>query len=240
MDHSVPQTDEEVPPEQRPSAVVMTAILVGAVLAAAVLLIAAWKLAHRPAAERAAAEGVDLVSAGYELFATGAQPWLVQWAAVVVLVAAAGVACLRVNWGAVILAAGFTLVVATIWWLGLCETYWQIEPAAASYEQLSWTAAQEPGGQSPVEMILLEFIGPFTCPLKLQGSHTLQGWDFLWTGLSTALVMATLTWVVRRTEADLDTSKKFNTRQFLLIVGWVLLYLSPVIIRAILRATAAA
>ena len=240
MDNTVPETDEGPVAEPQRSAVAMTLILAGAILAAAVLLVAAWKLAHRPVAEQAAAAGVEFVSAGYEFFAAGAQPWLVQWAAVTVLVAAVAVGCFRLNGGAVILAAGFTLVVATIWWLGLCETYWKADPAEASLEILSWSTERELGSQSPLETALFDCIGPLTCPLKLRGPDSLQGWDFLWTGLSTALVTSTLAWVVRRTEADLPGAKKFNLRQFLLIVAWVLLYLSPVCIRAILRASASA
>lgn len=235
MDSPVAETDQR-PAARRKWAVVVVVVFA---LIAVAGLVAAWIMARRPPVQRAETlDQIESVSAGYNFLVAGALPWLVQWAALAVLTGAVARAWYRVNWGAVLLGALFPLVIGLVWWIGLAAMFWKTDPLKAIAELILWDMSRGLGTESIGQFLLGEIFGPLCCPLLLAGPVSMQGWDFLWAGVSTGLIISTLTYVVRRTEVDLAEGQKFNLEQFLLVTGWALVYLAPVYIRALQRVSA--
>ena len=107
--------------------------------ASAALLAASWVFAHHPAVAPAASlDEIESVSAGRALLAAGAVPWLLQWAACAVLLAAVGRGVAGVDWTALLYGALLHLVVGLSWWIGLAAMWWRASPVEAALEAASW------------------------------------------------------------------------------------------------------
>jgi hypothetical protein len=199
-----------------------------AVLLAFALLAAAWILAQYPPVQQAKeVEQVWSLPTGQILLVAGGLPWLLQWAGLAVLTVAVARGRFRVNWGAVLLGVLLPLCVGLTWWIGLCKMLWSSGLLEVIEEELAYAIS----GGTLWQQLLLELSGPLTYPLKQRGPVSLEGWEFLWTGLSTALVMSSLTWVARTRRVDASGSPKWTWRQVGLIVIWGLLYFGPIYVR---------
>ncbi len=194
------------------------------------LLAAAWVLARWPPIRQA--ESLDELlssSAGVTILIRGGLPWLLQWAALAVLTVAIARGRFRVNWGAVLLGVLLPLCVGLIWWIGMGAAFWSSNPPEAILESLLRLEASHVGALPPLYVAILGVFGPLTYPL---GPTSMQGWEFLGTGLWTALVMSSLTWVARTRQVDASGKAKCTRGQFVLIVVWILLYFGPIYVRA--------
>jgi hypothetical protein len=209
---------------------------VAVVLLAGVLLAGAWGLARCWPTHRASSlEEIECVFTGYDLLVSGAMPWLLQWAGLAVLTVAVARGCLRVNWGAVLLGILLPLCVGLIWWIGACAVFWRSDPFEATADVLAWSAARHCGGQSLLRSMLFELFGPLTFGWTHHRLGSLLGWDFVWTGVWSMLVMTSLTWVGRTRRLDASGRPKCTRGQVVLLVVWVLLYFGPFYIRMTLR-----
>lgn len=205
-------------------------------LSAFVLLVAAGICAHRPPIPQAdSLEEFLAVSAGYKLFVSGAVPWLLQWAGLALLVVAVARGRFRVRWADILLGVCLPLAVGLIWWVGLYAAYWTKDPLEALVEHLMWAWTREYRADPSWQGILFDVFGPLVHPLRQQGPGTLRGWEFLWTALSTGLVMSTLTWVAWRWRVEGSRPGRYQWRRWLLMALWVALYTSPVFVREVMR-----
>jgi len=209
--------------------------------AATALMVAAWLLAHHPPVPTPdGPAGFDSVSVGRRLLAVAGLPWLVQWAACAVLVGAVARYWARASWTAVLFGSLLHLAVGTAWWTGLAAMLWDRDPFEAVLDAVYWSAERSFGGESLGQFLLFEVGGPLLCPVRAGGLVTLQGWSFLWAGLSSILVMGYWTWVVQRLRRNRPTEPRARRRQFALSVALVAVYVSPMVIRATLRVATAA
>jgi hypothetical protein len=215
-------------------------VWLAAVLLALVLLATGAIWAHFPPISQA--DGMEEFlseSAGYKLFISGAMPWLLQWSGLALLVVAVARARFRVRWADVLLGVCLPLAVGLIWWVGLCATYWTKNPLEAVAEHLMWAWTREYGADSLWQVMLFEVFGPLAHPLRQQGPGNLRGWEFLWTSVSTAVVMSTLTWVGWRLRVEGARPDRGARRRWLLMFLWTALYISPVFVRALTRVVSA-
>jgi len=204
------------------------------------LLAGSWGLAHFPPVARPATlDEAEAVSFGRLLLVAGGLPWLAQWAGCVVLVAAVARGRLRAGWAAVLYGGLLHLVVGLVWWIALAATWWNTAPVEAALETLQWSAARSLGDEPFGQFVLFESLGPLVCPLRLSGPLSMQGQQFLWAGLSSALVMAYWAWAVAKLRRDRLAAQERPRRQFLLALLLTAVYVSPMLLRATLRVAAA-
>jgi len=205
------------------------------------LLAGAAALAHFPPVRAEAVRGGE-TPFGWHVLLAGAAPWALQWAALALLVAAVARGVHRVNTGAVWVGVCLPLVVGLAWWSGLLATLWGGDPMDLILDRAAFLLRDELGAASPWEWAVYDVLGPLCCPLRLQGPTLLGGWEYAFAGLSTLIVMASLVWVLRRTESDAaaEAEDRLNWRQLALVTLWTLLYIGPVFLRSALRAATGA
>ncbi len=162
-------------------------------ISASILLAVSWLLATWPPIDRfgAASSTVELedISAGFNLLIAGALPWLLQWAAIAVVIYALCRTKLGFKRSHAWAVISFPLVTASIWWIGLATILWSSNPLEAVLEMIAIRVVAYLGGGSFWEFCVFDFAGPVTFPLVARGVMSLDGWNFLISGASTALVM---------------------------------------------------
>jgi hypothetical protein len=209
-------------------------------VAALPLLDAAWMLAQRPPGPTAGAARWESGSCGLSLLLFGGLPWLIQWAVCALTFAVVVRRRTGTGWTTVLFATLLPLVAGAAWWTALAAMWWNTAPVEAALDVLAWSAERSFGVEPFGVFLLFEGLGPLVCPLRLSGPISMQGWQFLWAGLSTALIMAYWIWAVNALRADQEVAKERPRRQFLLMLLAAGVYLSPLLIRATLRVAAAA
>lgn len=201
---------------------------------AVALVAAAWTLANWGSMRWAEdAEQVLSDPLGPAFLCRGALPWILQWAGLAFLWIGIARGRLRANSAAVVLGVLFPLLIGLTWWIGFCATFWTSDPADLLFE----AAAHSTAGDYATfwQKMLLDVFGPLAHPLGQRPPFTLAGWDFLWTGLSTGLVMSSLTLVARTGKTGSAGSAKPSRGRILLQVVWVLVYFGPVFLRLTLQ-----
>jgi len=212
----------------------------GLAVVGALLLVASAALTHFPPVRPDTGAGAA-VSVAWHVLLAGAVPWVLQWGGLALLVAALARGLYRVNSGAVWVGSCFPLVVGLAWWSGLLATLWGGDPLDLLLDRTTSLLRDELGAASPWEWVVYDVFGPLCCPLRLEGPGVLRGWEYAFTALSTLIVMASLVWVLRRTEADVtaEAEDRVNWRGLALIALWTLLYIGPVFLRTAFRASTA-
>lgn len=164
-------------------------------LAVAFLLSAAWLLAKwGPVGPGASLDEIESTSAVSVLIIAGAAPWLLQWAAAGIVAAMVLRRYLKGNWAPLLLALACTLVAGLFFWGRWGFILWGTDPQEAVLEVTARSLAIKMGGGTFGESILYRIVGPVVCPITLSGPLEMQGWSFLWAGLSSFLVIVFWTW----------------------------------------------
>ncbi len=203
-------------------------------LVAAILLAAAWAWAQWAPIRRAPEFEVENISSGVNLLVASALPWFLQWAGVVALFLGASRLIRRLDRRSVLMGASVPLIMGLLWWTSLVVTFWSDDPLEAMVDVMGLMIREELGAESLAQGALYEVIGPLTAPLTLAGPATMTGWSFVWTGLSTAAVMAIWT-VMARIMGPLNQGEKLSRGRWAWCGVLMLLWLLPVIIRAVTR-----
>jgi len=209
------------------------------VLLGVVLLGISWVLAQWPPTHRAkSAAEIESVSTGLNILISGLLPWLVQWLGLGTLSFAVAGNFPTVKRRFVAFAIIMPLLVGLGWWIGLEVMFWRSDPLEAATKLVSLSIREQLDGESIFESMLFHTLGPLVCPLLLHGPFSLRGWTFMWTGLSTALVMAYWTWGAHWLELESIWSVRVTRKQLRRSIALILLYMVPVLLRAILRVAA--
>ncbi len=167
------------------------ALVCTAVLALATAwMCAAWGPLHGALAASQIAE----TSAVRVMLLAGAAPWLLQVLAATALVAAALLPRLKRDWTPLAFAFGCALAAGFVFWGGWTYILWGTDPQQAVLEVTARSLAIKLGGGTLLESMLYRFVGPLVCPLTLSGPLVMQGWSFLWAGLSSLLIVCYWTW----------------------------------------------
>lgn len=214
--------------------------LVFTLVAVLPLLDIAWMLAQHPPGMAAGADSWNSISCGRTLLISGGLPWLLQWAACVIVFAFGVQRWAGAGWKATLLAVLLPLAAGVAWWAAIAAIWWNAAPVEAALDVLSWSAARRLGVEPFGQFLLVEGLGPLVCPLQLAGPVSMQGWSFLWVGLSTALIMAYWMWAVHALDSEPEAAKRRPRRQFLISMLAAGVYVSPMLIRAAFRVAEAA
>ncbi|MAG93118.1 MAG: hypothetical protein CMJ48_05150 [Planctomycetaceae bacterium] len=203
---------------------------------ALILLALSWLLATWPPTDRFGAAGstvqIDDISAGFNLLMAGALPWLLQWAAIAVLAYALCRAKLGFKRSYAWAVISVPLLTASIWWIGLATRFWSSNLLEFIADVTLAHTDQQLGGAPLWYEVLFDFAGPMTFPIVAQGIVSLGGWNFLISGLSTALVMLLFTLFFVRARQIEDAP---ITRQLRVAVPFALLWTLPLTIRCGMR-----
>lgn len=209
-------------------------------IVAILLSVAAW-LAHRPPfgsvetiveAESDSLEWYLFVH--WNLFIRLAVPWIMQFAAVALPAAFVARRFFHARLGVVAMGASLPLVWGLFWWGHFAAPVWIMEPltrltdkvfaafGASVYQAVFW------------HLGFLEVAGPSLNPFQLSGPWSLIGWDFLWCGASSLLVVcywiAAAQWIgVGMSDHRFPSSLRYGR----MIVA-VLIWTSPMLIRLML------
>jgi hypothetical protein len=155
----------------------------------------------------------------------GALPWLVQFAGLAALFFVAARRFLGDRKSRTVCVA-VPLLVGLFWWSGLVLQYWNTELLGAVVDLLGYRM----GGGSLFDEILFATAGPLVHPVRLHGPYALSGVEFLWTGLSTTIVLCWLgigiAWLSRETPEG-----NLNRKSWLRVALVVLVYTSPVYLK---------
>lgn len=194
----------------------------------------AFSLAQWPLVYRAGLGDFENASAGLTLIIAGGFPWFLQWASLAmlftVLVRHQGYLDRRTTIAVVVL----PLAVGSCWWIGVAITHWGDDPLDFLLNTTMRSISRGFGAETLAQGALFEILGPLTCPLMLRGPYVLAGWTFLWTALSTTLVMLLLAWTARKLKRMKDL-RLSGPRRCALVGAVVLIYDLPVFIRAVIR-----
>jgi hypothetical protein len=204
-------------------------------LAAFALGVLAFILAQWPPVHRATGVGdLETVSMGLNLLIAGGLPWFLQWASLAILfallVGRLGYLDLRTTVAVVL----FPLAVGACWWIGVAVTHWHHDPLDFLANSVMWSISRGFGAETLAQTVLFEVLGPLTCPLMLRGPYVLAGWTFLWTALSTTLVLLLFAWTARKL-ATLKHLRLSGSRRLALVGAVVLIYDLPVLLRGVIR-----
>jgi len=205
-----------------------------AVVLAVALLAVAWGLASTPLIPRVW-KVFDHLSIGQKLIVTGAVPWLLQVAAVAVLVGAFSRRWLRGNRAPLSFAILILLVPGLYWWTAQVVTFWNAQPLDALLDMLMLAACREFGSGTFGDWMLHNVIGPLVRPLCLSGPYSMSGWYFLWALLSTAVVMVYWTWARVWINVTPETRQVPTVRELCRAVIAVNVYFIPVCLRMALE-----
>ena len=189
------------------------------VLTAGVFLTIAWLLAqYPPIPQRGSVDDVSLVLI---VLVAGALPWFLQWVGVTCAIAV--LLCRGMRRGAFHFAMITSLLLATIWWIGIALKL-QGQHFLESILELQMFELQSAfGTASFFDECLFHFVGPIVGLVQLRGPMTLSGWDFPLAVLSTALIFGYLLLIGQWSHIG---SGAFKGRDCLkLVVGLLLLYL---------------
>ena len=198
----------------------------GSIALAIVLFGVALALAHRSPSH----DDIASASAAYNLLVVAALPWTLQWSAIALLLVALTRQRLHIHRTHLLYAILTPLVVGMCWWISWTVLFWQKDPFEASLEFLARKYVGHMSGYSFWEIILFDVLGPLVCPLQLAGPVGLRGWDFLWVGLSTAIVMVYWAWASGWSRMTFSFS--LTRGQFFRILLVNLIYYLPVILHA--------
>jgi hypothetical protein len=124
--------------------------------------------------------------------------------------------------------------VGAIWWGGLMTACGQVDQLSLLAEAEFYDLRQTYGLLSPGELFLFEVAGPLTCPARLGGPFLLTGWNYVLCLLSTGGNLLLLTWIGHLSRRMLVGNGP-TLRRALPVVGVLLLYVAPVIVRATVK-----
>lgn len=191
------------------------------------LLAIAWIWAEFPPHLEVSILDEDTVRLGYNVLLMLAIPWLLQWAAVVLLLTTVCRRLWNVDRGPIIFATCWTLLVGTMWWTALFVRACQNSPLEWLIEIVAEEVSFNLGGGSVGYHLVFRVLGPLVHPLGSSGPGAMAGWEFLWTGLSTTLVTAY--WIGAASWIGFSTRLwGFPTRgELLRLVAAILLYMVP-------------
>ncbi len=159
--------------------------------AAVALVLIAWLCAQYPPIPKVSGiENIEDISATYNLMATGALPWFLQWAGVTCGIL--GCCGSRNTRGAASFAISISFTLAAIWWSGLAFMFWGMDPLESVLHIMAIDIQSQFGSITFFDFTLFYLIGPILGPLQLCGPLNLQGWNFLFVMLSTTLVVGYL------------------------------------------------
>jgi hypothetical protein len=198
---------------------------------ACVLLGVAWTVAHRPPVHRAGGlDDIESISTGYNLLAAGGLPWLLQWAAIALALVALTHQYRHFRGTDVLIGTLTPLLVGLCWWISLAVLYWRSDPIDVIHDMVSRHINRQFGDSAFWEIAVFDVLGPVVCPLRLAGPVSLAGWDFLWSGLSTGVVMVYCTWASRWSGLKLSLSVSCTRGEFLRLFLVQLVYFAPVVL----------
>lgn len=204
-------------------------------LTAFALGVLAFILAQWPPVHRAVGvDDLETVSMGLNFFIAGALPWFLQWAALAVLFTLLIGHLGYLDRGTTVAVALFPLAVGSCWWIGLVVTFWDRDPLDSLMYSAMWSISRGFGAETLAQTVLFEVLGPLTCPLMLRGPYALAGWTFLWTALSTTLVILLLAWTARKF-ATMKCLRPSRSHRLVLVGAVVLIYGLPSLLRAVIR-----
>jgi hypothetical protein len=207
-------------------------------LVAALLLTASWVWAQWASSRRTPEIEFEQVSVGFHFLVSGALPWLLQWAGVLLLFLAVSPFVPTIDRRCVLHGATVPLILGSVWWTSLIVTYWSDDPFEAILSVMMLAAAEQFGGESLGQGLIYGVVGPMTTPLMLHGPVSMTGWASLWTGLSTAVVMGIWT-AIAKIVRGLQCGGTLKGRQWAWCAFLVLLCQLPVIVRAVSKVLAA-
>jgi hypothetical protein len=203
-------------------------------LTALVLGVLAYILAQWPPVYRAGVGDLETVSMGLNLVIAGGLPWFLQWASLAVLFTLLIGHLGYLDRRTTIAVVFFPLAIGLSWWIGVAVTHWADDPLDFIVNWVMWSVSRGFGAETLAQAALFELLGPLTCPLMLQGPYALAGWTFLWTALSTTLVMLLLAWTARKL-TDIKHLPFSSFRRLCMVGAFVLIYNLPVLVRAVVR-----
>jgi hypothetical protein len=199
---------------------------------AAALILMAWVCAHVPWVGRVSS--LNDVSADYNLMTSNALPWFLQ---------RAGVICGILGWcgtrnqrGTTLFAILVSLTLAILWWGGLAIKFQGMGVLKMITEVMKFEIQSDHGSSLLSDEVLFHFIGPILGPLQLHGPDELHGWNFLFIGLSTTLLVGYLRIVGRMTPMANGSSSAIDYIQF---IAAILLCFVPPLIRLVFPITTA-
>ena len=166
--------------------------------AAVALILIAWLIVQYPPIPKASS--FDEVSPTYNLMATGALPWFLQWAGVICGIL--GCCGSRNSPPAALFAILLSFTLAAIWWSGIAFTFWGMDPLEAIFHASTIEIESQFGCSTFLDSTLFGFVGPILGPFQLCGPLDLHGWNFLFVMLSTTLVVGYPLIVVRLCQID--------------------------------------
>jgi len=205
-----------------------------AVLTAFALMVMAFMLAQWPPVRSASDRDIKTVSMGLNLVIAGGLPWFLQWASLAVLLTLLIGHRSYLDRRETIAVVVSPLAVGSCWWIGVAVTHWGDDPLDFLINSTMWAISRGFGAETLAQAVLFEVLGPLTCPLMLRGPYGLAGWTFLWTALSTTLVMLLFAWTARKL-THVKHARLSSSRRLVVVGAFVLMYDLPVFLRTAVR-----
>ncbi len=210
----------------------------GPFLIAAALFGLSWALARWAPVQRVPHVELEDISVGFNLLVSGALPWLLQWAGVLVLFLAVSPFVPSTDRRCVLHGASVPLLLGSVWWISLIVTHWSDDPLEFILSAMVMSVREGLGGESLGQGLIYGVVGPMTAPLMLHGPVSMTGWAYLWIGLSTAAVMGIWT-TIASILRGLERGGTLKRRQWAWCAFLVLLCQLPVIVRAVSKVMSA-
>jgi hypothetical protein len=200
------------------------------IIPAILLALAAFVLAQWPSVARI--DVADLTSSliGQRMLIAGALPWFLQWAALAVLCHLIARRIGNAHHSRALVAVLVPLAVGASWWIGVAATHWGDNSLEFVGKVAMRSTMRNLAGDTLVQCALFDVLGPLACPLMLRGPYVMAGWSFLWTALSTALVMSLFMWIAQ-TVAVMNRGRSSNLRISAFLCLGALIYTLPVLLR---------
>ena len=202
-----------------------------------VLLVASsWALARWAPVRRMPDYDLEEISVGVDFLVAGALPWAVQLVGIATLFLGAGRLVPWMDRRSVLRGAIVAFLFGAGWWTCLVVIYWQDDPLEAMTNMMALSAQLRYGAGPTGQAVLHELIGPLVGPFMLHGPFSMRGWAFLKAAVSTTAVMGV--WMANaRIMRNLETKGSLRRRQWILCAFLLILWLLPVVIRAVKRVT---